>query len=210
MNKRTRVFYRCSHDAALYVKKTRLFQKLVAAAVMTREVSKLIMEHFTGICQFAGRHSVGKQPHPVIGREVTDVSQHLQSALALLQLSGQGRICPYMFLPALHTSITHSQTCDWQTPIPQHGWRCVTHTCSLTHPLLTCWHISWFLKQLCRVVFYRIKMPKKSTKTNSFTTFTRSSSGDFFFPIKEQKACAFNEHTTSCEYECCTLTRQKG
>lgn len=72
------MFYRCSYDTELYVKKTHLFQKLVAAAVMTREVSKLIMEHFTGICQFAGRHFVGKQPHPVIGHEVTDVSQHLQ------------------------------------------------------------------------------------------------------------------------------------
>lgn len=46
---------------------------------MTREVSKLIMEQFTGTCQFAGRHFVGKQPHAVIGREVTDVSQHLLS-----------------------------------------------------------------------------------------------------------------------------------
>lgn len=50
------------------------------------------------------------------------------SSRGLLSLSGQRGICLHLSLSAaLHTSITHSQTCDWQTPIPQRGWQCVTH-----------------------------------------------------------------------------------
>lgn len=92
---------------------------------------------------------------PVIGHEVTQLSEHLQWNQLMSQV--RGGICLHLSLPALHTGITHSFPDMWlATPALQCGWQCVCHahaallkTHTQTHPSLCSHadsHISWFLK----------------------------------------------------------------
>lgn len=124
--------------------------------------------------------------------------QRLQPGLLLI--SGQGGICLNKFLCTTHIySITHSQTCDWQTPIPQRHEHAAEHT----HPCLcshAASHISCCLLLLWQAVFRgsflaSIKKQKPARNKNKCCLFPQP------FSPKAARLC-------SIKGESCFLTRK--